>query len=82
MTHTFLNKHRTHREKVIKIFQYALKKVTVKCIKNELSKNNVSVISLIMFYKNREIMMYKVIVSVIYTVIDDYIFLDDIGLIQ
>ena len=76
MTLSLLKKHITHRYQVIKMFQSELKLVIVQCIKNELSKRNISVISLIMFYENRKILMYKVIGAVIYTIIDDYIFID------
>ena len=53
---------------------------TVNNINNELTKNDVSVLSLIMFYENRRIMMYKVIGLVIYTIIYDYICLKYLGL--
>ena len=65
-----LNKHRTHRDPAI-FFESAFKPVSVKSIKNELTENNVSVLSLVMFYKNRKIMIYKVIGVVIYTIIDN-----------
>ena len=45
-------------------------------------KNNVSVLSLIIFYKNRKIMMYKVIGEVIHTIVGDYICLDYYVLIK
>ena len=81
MTHTFLKKHRTHREQVIKVFQSVFKLVTLKCIKNELLKI-LSVISLMMFYDNRKKLMYTVIGEVIYNIIDEYICLDYLGLLQ
>ena len=64
------------------MFQSAFKLVTVKCIREYLSKNNVSVLSLIMFNDNKKILMYKVIGEGIYTIIDDYICLDYLGFIQ
>ena len=82
ITHTSLKKHRTHREQVIKTFQSAFKLITLECIKNDISKNNVSVISLIVFHENRTILMYNVIGVVMYTIIDDYICLDYLGLLQ
>ena len=82
VTHPFLKKHRTNRDQVIIIFQSSFKLVTLKCIKNELSKNNVLVISLMIFYENRTKVMYKVIGSVIYTIIHECICLDYLGLFQ
>ena len=52
MTHPFLKKLRIHRDQVIKMFQSAFKLVTIKCIKNESSKKNVSILSFTMFYNN------------------------------
>ena len=54
-------KNRTHRYKVIKMFESSFKPVTVK-----LMKSNVSVISFMMFYENRKIIMYKFIEYFIY----------------
>ena len=54
MTHPMHKKHGTHIEQVIKMFELVFKLTTVKCIKNELMKKNVSVISLLMFYDNME----------------------------
>ena len=64
------------------MFQSSLKLITLNCIKKYLSKNNVSVLSLIMFYENKKIPMYKVIEAVIYTIIDDSICLNSMGFIQ
>ena len=64
MAHYLLNKHGTHREQVINFFQSPFKWVTLKWIKNELTKNNVSVLSLTIFNENRNTLMYKVIGSV------------------
>ena len=64
------------------MFQLEFKLVIVQCIKNYLSKNNVSVISLIVFHENRTILMYNVIGVVMYTIIDDYICLDYLDLLQ
>ena len=82
MTHPMLKKRRTHRYQVIKTFESEFKAFTVKSVKNKLTKNYVSVISLIMFYEIRKLMMYTVIGEVIYTIIGDYICLYYIGLIQ
>ena len=79
MTHSTLKKH-TYRDQVINFLKLALKQVTIKCTKNELTEK-ISVLSF-MFYENIKIMMYKVIRAVIYTIIDDYICLDYMGLIQ
>ena len=51
MAHTSLKKHRIHGDQVIYKHKLAFKLITVKCIKNELSKNNVFVLSFIMFYE-------------------------------
>ena len=51
MKHPLLKKHRTNVEQVIKMFQSAFRLVTLKCIKNELSKNNVSILLLIFFMR-------------------------------
>ena len=77
-----MKKYRTHREQVIKMFQSAFKLVTLKCIKDKLSKHNIYVLSLIKFYGNRNILVYKVIGAVIYTIIDEYICLDYLDLLQ
>ena len=82
MTHPSLNKHGNHSDQVIKLFQWAFKSVTVKCIKNELYKKNVSVLSLMMFYENRNTLMYKVIRVVIYNCIDEHICLGYLVLLQ
>ena len=49
-THTMQKKHMTNRDKVIEMFELALKPVTVQSTKNKLTKRKVSVISLMMFY--------------------------------
>ena len=59
-----------------------LKLFTLNCIKNELSKNKISVISLMTFYDNRNSLMYKFIGAVIYTIIYEYIHHDYMGLLQ
>ena len=82
MTYPFLKKHRTRRDQVIKMFQSTFKLVTLNSIKNELSKKNVSVLSFMMFYDKRKQFTYKVIGSVIYTIIHEYIFVDYLGLLQ
>ena len=56
--------------------------ITVKRIRNMLTKINISVISLMMFYEHRKTIMCIVIGDLIYTIIDNYICLDDMGLIQ
>ena len=82
MTHPSLKKHRTHREEDIKMFQLEFKLATLNSIKNELSKNNLYVLSFMMFYESINTLMYKVIGGVIYTIIDEYICLDCLGLLQ
>ena len=47
-----------------------------------LTETNVSVISLIMFYDNSKIMMYKLIGAVIYTIIDNYICFEYLGFLE
>ena len=81
MTHRHMKKHRTHKEQVIKkriCIQISHSKVYQKRV----IKRKVSVLSLIMFYENRKILMYKVIRKVIYTIIDDYICLYYLDLLQ
>ena len=63
-------------------FQFSFKLFTLKCIKIGNQKNNVSVISLMIFYESRNTFMYKVIGAVIYTIITEYICLDFLVLIQ
>ena len=46
MTNPMQKKHRNHRKQVIKIFELAFKPVTLNSIKNELTKKNLSVLSL------------------------------------
>ena len=82
MTHSLLKIHRTHGDQVIKMLQLTFKFVTLKCIKNELLKQNVPVLSLMIFYENRNKFMYKLIGAVIYTIVDEYKFHDYLGLIQ
>ena len=82
MTHPMHKKHGTHIEQVIKIFELVFKLTTVKCIKNELMKINVSVISLLIFYDNRGVIVYKVIGAVLYNIIDNYICIYFMGLLQ
>ena len=82
MTHPSTQKDRTHRYQVIKYFELSFKRVTIKSIKNELTKRNVSVLSLIMSYDNRKPMMYEVIEELMYHIIDNYICLDYLGFIQ
>ena len=82
MIHPMHKKHRTHRDQVIKIFESVFKPVTLKSIKNELTKINTSVVSLIIVYDNIKIMMYKVIGEVICTIIYNYSCLDCLGLLQ
>ena len=53
MTHQTLKKHRNHRYNYQK-FESSFKAVTENSIKNKLTKNNVSTISLILFYDNRK----------------------------
>ena len=64
------------------LYQLSFKLVTVQRINNELSKSYVSVISLIMFYESRNKLRYKVVGSVVYTIIDEYIYLDYLASIQ
>ena len=82
MPHHLMKKHGTHRDNVIKMFQLTIKLVALKHTKNELSKKNVSVLSFIMFYKNRNTFMYKVIGALIYAIIYEYTCLDYLGLLQ
>ena len=65
---SFSEETQDHIEQVIKIIQSAFKLVTLKCIKIELKKK--SIISLAMFYKNRNKLVYRVTRVVIYTTID------------
>ena len=58
------------------MFESEFKAVTVNSIKNELTKRNVSVITLMKFYDKSKIVIYKVIGSVIYTIVDNCICLD------
>ena len=53
--------------------------ITVKRIRNMLTKINISVISLMMFYEHSKTIMCIVIGDLIYTIIDNYICLDDMG---
>ena len=76
-----IEKNWTHRDQIIKMFSSAFKIKTMKAIKEVLSKT-VSVISLMMFYRNRKIVVYKVIVSVIYSVIDNSICIDYLCILQ
>ena len=64
------------------MLEYAFKPVTLNSIKNQLTKSYVSVISFLMFYDNMKTMVYKVIGAVIYTIIDNYICLDYLGILQ
>ena len=80
MTHLMQNKHRTRIDQVIIFLYLAFKQVTVKSIKNEVTKN-VSVILLVIIYENRKKMMYEVIGAVIYTIINNCICLDYLSLI-
>ena len=82
MTHPLLKKHSTHREQFIKMFQSEFNLVTLKWIKNELSKDNLSVISFMMLYYNGITLVYKIIGSVTYTIVDEYICLDSLVLLQ
>ena len=50
--------------------------------KKRVIKNDLSVLSLIVFYDINKILMYKVIGLVVYTIIDDYICLDYLGFLQ
>ena len=72
----------THIQQVINMFESSLLPFTVKCIKNNLIKRNVSVISLMMFYDNRKIIVYKLIGSVIYTILENYICIDYLSLLR
>ena len=58
MTHPVEKKNGTHRDQVIKTFEQSFKPVTVYSISNNLTKSNVSVISLMVFYENSETMIY------------------------
>ena len=80
--HPLMKKNRRHRKQVIKKFQPGFKLVTFKYIKNELSENNVFVLSIMMFHDNRNTLMYKVIGTVMNTIIDIYICIDYPGLLQ
>ena len=82
MVHPSPKKYMTHGEQVIKTFQLGFKLVTLKYVKNELSKNSLSILSLMISYENRKKLMYKLIGEVIYTIIDEYICIDDLGLPQ
>ena len=64
------------------MFESEFKAVTVNSIKNELTKRNVSVISLMKFYDKSKIVIYKVIGSVIYTIVDNCICLDCLDFFQ
>ena len=64
------------------MFESAIKPFTINSINTELTKSNVSVISLVMFYDNMKIIMYKVNRDLIYTIIDNYICLDYMGMLQ
>ena len=66
MKYSILEKHKTHREQVIKMFQSAFQEKTLKAIKYMLLKKYVLVISLIVLYDNMTKVVYKVIGSVIY----------------
>ena len=48
-------------------------KITMVPNRKVFKKNNICVISILMFYENRKIMIYKVLGSVIYCIIDNYL---------
>ena len=52
------------------------------CIKNVLMKINISVISLMMLYDHRKTIMFRVIIDVINTSVDNYICLGYLVMIQ
>ena len=52
------------------------------CIKKLLTKNKVTVISLIVYYKGRNTVVFKVLVPVIYTIPDKFVCLDYLGFHQ
>ena len=80
-THPILEVHMTHREQVIKMFSFAFKDKTMKAIKDMLQKYLLSLL-LMMFYHNRTTAVYKVIWSVIYSFIDDFMCLDYLVVLQ
>ena len=55
---------------------------TLKCIKIVVMKNNVTFISLMMFYNNRKEIMFRVLGSIVYTIIDNLICLYYVCLFQ
>ena len=82
MTHKTLKKNGTHRDQVIKKFEWKFRPVTLNCITVESMKRIVSVFSLMMFDENRESIMFKVIEAVIYDIIKRHIIPDYLGLFQ
>ena len=74
-------KHRTHREQVINIFHYIFQE---KHWKYQIFVNEkyVLVISLIMFYDNRMAVVYKLIGSVTYSLADNFLCINYLGIVQ
>ena len=71
-----------NREDIIKIFDSNFLQQAVNCTKSVLMKNNVTVISLMMFYENKNIVILRVLGYVIYTIIGNFIFIYYLCLFQ
>ena len=75
MKYPMLQKYGIHREQVIKVFKSAFQgKIEIYQI--FVAEKYVLIISLVMFYYNRKIVLYKLIGYIIYSFIDNFLCLD------
>ena len=73
----------TYINSKLEVFNFcSIKKITLNCIKSVLTKNNVTVISLMMFCENSNTVVFRVLGSVVCTIIDSLICLGYLCLFQ
>ena len=79
MIYPNLHVNKSFREKVDKFKNNMFGALTQPFIKNTLSKNNTSVLELLMFHDTRGIKSkkaFRVLINVIYTILDNYVCID------
>ena len=68
-----LNINRQFREQVENNLEKSFSGTTMVPNKKVLKKENTCVISLLMFYENRKNMIFKVLISIVYCTMDNYV---------